>query len=614
MAAGVKSFSKIFVWILMGLLLLGLAGFGAVNLSGTVRTVATVGDETVSVDEYARELQREIRAVEAQTGQPLPMSQAREIGIDRRVLTRLVALAAVDNEVGQLGVSIGDENLQREILEISAFQGADGGFDRESYRFALEQAGLNEAEFEADLRKETARTLVQGAIVGGVQMPETLTDTLADFVAARRSFTAAIVTPDKLETLVPPPSDAQLTKYYEANPDQFTLLRTKKLTYALLTPAMLLDEVEIDEDSVRRLYEQRENQYNQPERRLVERLIFSDERAAEDALAQIEVGGTTFENLVDERGLALSDIDMGDVAAGDLGEAAGPVFEADVGEVVGPLATDLGPALFRVNGSFDARTTSFEDVEAELRDELAASRARRLIEARAENIDDLLAGGATLEELAQETDLELGQIDWTPETSDGVAAYAEFRSAAQAVKAEDFPEVQFLEDGAIFALRLDEELPPRPEPFESARDKVVEAWTAQAITDALEARADDVLAEIEAGGDLQEAGLQIKVENGLTRTAFLDYAPDGFMGEVFDMEVGDWRVVSGDGNALLVRLDEILPPAETDELTQMRQAMADRMDQALAQNLFDAFVQAARARAELTIDQQALTAVQANFQ
>ncbi len=58
MAAGIKSFSKTFVWIILGLLIAGLAGFGATNLSGTVRTVATVGSQSISVDDYARDVQR----------------------------------------------------------------------------------------------------------------------------------------------------------------------------------------------------------------------------------------------------------------------------------------------------------------------------------------------------------------------------------------------------------------------------------------------------------------------------------------------------------------------------------------------------------------------------
>ena len=63
-----KNLSKTFVWILMGLLFVGLAGFGAINVSGTTRTLATVGDATVSVDDYARALQQEQRAIQAQSG------------------------------------------------------------------------------------------------------------------------------------------------------------------------------------------------------------------------------------------------------------------------------------------------------------------------------------------------------------------------------------------------------------------------------------------------------------------------------------------------------------------------------------------------------------------
>ncbi|TMV08704.1 peptidylprolyl isomerase [Ruegeria sediminis] len=614
MAAGVKSLSKTFVWILMGLLMLGLAGFGAVNLTGTVRTVAQVGDETVTVDAYARELQREIRAIEAQTGQPLQMAQAREMGLDQMALARLIALASLDNEVARLGVSIGDENLQKEIVSIPAFQGVDGKFDRESYRFQLEQIGVSEAEFEEELRNESARTLVQGAIMAGVTMPDTMADTLADYVGARRSFTVATLSRENLDTPVAAPTDAQIQDYYDAHQDQFMLPRTKRLTYALLSPEMLLDSVDLDEDSVRRLYEQREAEFQQPERRLVERLVFANEEAAESAKAQLEVAGTTFEKLVQDRGLELRDIDLGDMTADDLGDAAEAIFAAEIGQVVGPLPSDLGPALFRVNGTLAEQITTFEDAEAELRDELAAERARRLIEAQSEDINDLLAGGATLEELANETEMELGQIDWTTDSSDGVAAYDGFRSVAEAVSADDFPEIAFLEDGSIFALRLDEELEPRPEPLESARNRVIAAWMQAETAKALQEQANRLLPQLATDGDFTATGLPFRVENGLTRTAFLEDVPNDFMVQVFEMEPGDMRVIAGPGTALIVRLDEVLPPADTEDLTQMRAAMSAQLDQALAQNIFDIYVRDAQIRAQPTLDQRALNAVQASFQ
>ena len=613
MAAGMKSVSKTFVWILMGMLIVGLAGFGAVNFSGSVTTVAQVGGQYVGTQEYARELQREQRAYQAQTGQSLPMTQMRELGLDRAVLSRLIALASLDHEVTELGLSIGDGNLAREVAQIEAFQNIQGEFDRETYRFQLQQIGLSEPEFEADLRAESARTLVQGAMMSGVVMPTTLTRTLTDYVGARRSFTWAQLTDADIALTQVMPTDAELRAYYDENTESFMLPETKQVTYARVTPDMLIDQVELDEAALRQLFDDRADQYQTPERRLVERLVFADADAAGSAMAQIEVGGSSFELLVQDRGLSLADVDLGDLPREELGSAGDAVFAAEIGDIVGPFDTDLGPALFRVNGALQARTTTFEDAREELREELAAERARRLIETQAENIDDLLAGGATLEELDQETDLALGKIDWTPDSVDGIAAYDAFRTAAAAVTESDFPTVEFLEDGGLFALRLDVVLPPRAEPFEDAQAKVVEAVQTQRLNDALRTEADRLLTDLATSGDFATTGLSVKVENGLTRTAFIDSAPADFMNQVFEMTKGELRIVAGAGQVNIVRLDEILPPDQTAELNRLAGALQAQVNQSLAQALFDAYVFDTQTRAEPRVDEHALNAVATSF-
>ncbi|MEZ5674370.1 MAG: SurA N-terminal domain-containing protein [Thalassovita sp.] len=99
--------TKILVWILMAMLILGLGGFGVINLSGNVRTVGAVGDEKITVQEYARALQEEIRGLESRTGQSISLQQAQSFGLDKSVLGRLVGSAALDNEARQIGLSIG---------------------------------------------------------------------------------------------------------------------------------------------------------------------------------------------------------------------------------------------------------------------------------------------------------------------------------------------------------------------------------------------------------------------------------------------------------------------------------------------------------------------------
>jgi len=260
-----------------------------------------------------------------------------------------------------------------------------------------------------------------------------------------------------------------------------------------------------------------------------------------------------------------------------------------------------------------AHETTYDEAHDELRDELASERARRLIETQAEDINDRLAGGATLKELADETDMQLGQIDWTSDSADGIAAYDAFREAASKVTADDFPEVKFLDDGGAFALQLDKVLPPRPEPFEQARDRVLASWTADQTEAALKAQAQTIVDGLGTTGDLAGAGLTLRKETGLTRTAFLEDTSADLMNQVFEMTPGEMRIVPGDQMVQIVRLDEVLPPEETPDLAVMRKSIEQQFDQTLAQQLFDAYVRDAQIRAQPMVDQQALNAAQANF-
>jgi peptidyl-prolyl cis-trans isomerase D len=613
MKAKGNSLTKIAVWILMGLLILGLGGFGALNLSGNVRTVGVVGEKEISVDQYARELQQQIRNIESQTGESMPFQQAQAIGLDRAVLQRLVRQRALDSETDQMGLSIGDENLRERIVDIPAFQGINGGFDREGYRFALQQAGLSEAEFESSLREEAARTLLQGAITGGVVMPEAYAKTLVDYVGEQRSFTWAALTEADLNVPVPAPSEADLKAYYKANPDQFMLPSSKSITYIMMTPGDLLDEVEVSQEDLQQAYSDRAAEYIQPERRLVERLVFANQEAADQAAAALEVNGTAFDALVLDRGLTLEDVDLGDVGSGELGAAGDPVFTAQVGDVVGPLPTNLGPALFRVNGVLPSLNTTFEEALPALQQDLAGDRATRLVEVRARDLDDQLAGGATLEQLAEESKMQLDTIEWTQDSSEGIAAYTGFREAAAALSAEDFPQIAQLEDGSVYAMRLDGTLPERPNPFEDARPLIVADWTADQVTQALTAQAEVLKTELENGTDFEALGLTPQMQENLTRDAIINGTPQGFMAEVFDAATGDIRLVEGDGIVAILRVGTVTEATESAQNQQLLGQLINQLNQQLGQDVFALYSDDVVRRAGPQIDQQAVNAVHVNF-
>ncbi|MBB3993819.1 peptidyl-prolyl cis-trans isomerase D [Sulfitobacter undariae] len=610
-----SSIGKTATWGLMGLLFVGLGGFGAVNLSGNLRTIGTVGDKSISVDTYARQMQQDLRNISAQSGSNISFAQAQQLGLDTIVLQRIVRERALDHEATLIGLSIGDETLRDRVVAISSFQGVDGSFDRQGYAQTLRSAGLTEAEFETSLREEAARQLLQDAIISGVEMPAAYAETLVSYVAENRNFTWALLDETTLKTPIEDADEATLKAYFDANADNFVLPATKKITYVWLNPTDIIDQVELAEDDLRAEYASRSEQYNQPARRLVERLVFSDQEAADQAAAALEVGGTTFETLVTDRGLALTDVDLGDVDLDALGAAGEVVFAAQVGDVVGPADSNLGPALFRVNAVLPAQTVTFEEAEPELRDILAADRAVRIVEAQAEDFDDRLAGGSTLEQLAQETDMVLGQVDWTVDSSDGIAAYEGFREAAATVTDTDFPKVDQLDDGSIFALRLDEALPERPASYEDVADQVADRWRSEQIVTQLRVQAEAAKAQTEAGAALSASGLSERVETDQTRNAFLPATPAGFTEEVFEMETGEIRIMEGEDTVVIVRLDAITPADMDNAQSQAFIAnLRTQQNDALARDLFDIYSNDVLLRAGQNIDPRAVTAVNVGFQ
>ncbi|MGR3492545.1 MAG: SurA N-terminal domain-containing protein [Shimia sp.] len=610
-----KKASNIAVWVILGLVIIGLMGFSAGSFGGGQQIIGRAGEKPIAAQEYFNALQGQIRQAEQILGRQVTIAEAQELGIQQAALRTLVNQRALDNEAAEKGLSVGDEAVREQLLAIPAFQSLTGQFDREQYRASLERINSTEQRFEDSLREDAARELLQLSIVGGVSAPAGFAEALIAYAGETRDFTWARLGPEALEAPLPEPTQAQLQATYEADPDAYTLPETKRITYAALTPDMVMDEVEVPEADLRALYDERIAEFEQPERRLVERLIFPNEADAEAAKIRIESDESTFDAEVEARGLTLSAVDLGDVSEAQLGDAGSAVFNAEAPTVVGPFDTGLGPALFRLNAVLPARTTSFEDAVPELRDELAADLARRAIEARTEEIENELAAGATLEEVVDMSDLELGSIDWFPGQDEGIAAYQTFSEVAASVTADDFPEIARLDDGGIFALRLEEVLEPSLQPLEDVRDQVAEAWLQGAQTDALVARAEELAAQVEGGAAMEELGLTANVENEILRDGFVPDTPTDFLEQVFGMEVGAVQVIPGAGDAYMVQLNAVNAADDTDPgVALLADSVRAQIAQSYAADLYDTFARGIVEGTDVSLDQAMINGIHANFQ
>ena len=605
-----KGGRSLVVWVLVAMLIAGLSGFGVENFGGATAKIGRVGEIEIEANDYAREMQGQINTLTRQFGAPVSMADARSFGVDRQVLAGLVNRAALDNEAARLGLSVGDATVAAELGKISAFQGISGTFDREAYAMTLQQNGTNEAAFEANLRRDVARALLTGAVAGGVVSPAPLTDTLVAYAGEKRSFSLLVLDDTALDAPLAAPTPAEVQAHYDANIATYTRPEAKRVEYATLLPETLAATMEVPEDEVQKAYDARLSEFMIPEKRLVERLVYPDEAAALAAKARLDQG-TSFDDLVAERGLTLEDVDLGDVTREELEGAADAVFALTEPGTVGPLPSALGPALYRMNAILAAQETTLDAARPELLQILQTEAAARAIADKVEAIDDALAGGATLQDLSTEFGMTLASTDYAAgaEDNDAITGYTAFRSAADALAEGDFPEAILLEDGGLVAMQLVEILPPSPVPLDKITDKVTEATRAEALARALAAKAAAAKTAVEAGATLESQGTVTAVAP-TDRQATLDVGPAVVLETAFQMQPGEIRVIEAGSFVALLRLDSIIAAEVTSEEGQeMQDAIRQNLDRSIAEDMAALFTATVGQQAGIALDQAVIDAV-----
>ena len=607
--------TNVVVYVLIGLLIVGLAGFGIGGFTTSVRSIGSVGDKEITVDEYVRALQSQVNLFSQYTGATISAGEAIQLGLDRRALEAVILQAALDNETSRLGISVGDATVLQRLRSTPGFQGPDGQFDQDSYEFALERAGLSPSDYDEVIRAEETRSILGASVAAGIQPSDAYIDSFVINALGARDFRWVAIGEADLAEPVPEPSATEIKEHYDANPDEFTAPEQRHVTLVQLTPEMLADGISIDDEALRAEYEAREDQFNIPERRIVERLVFPDAASAQRARQLYDAGEAGFVELVVQRGISLADVDLGEVQRQDLSQPAGDLlFSSTETGVFGPVESELGPALYRVSAVLAARTTSFEDAREDLGDQLRLDLARDRIADSIEEYEDQLAGGATLEELAAETLMELSRMPVSSETRDGIARHAAFRNAVAVLDEDDFPTLANLPDGGIFAVRLDRIVPPELRPLDSARSDVVDSWKRSEVERLVAVHAEELKAKLEDGFSFEDLGLQPTQEVG-TRRRDLGFAgPIGLADAAFG-QIADGFAVFGRGEEVgIVRVDAVHDvDLESREAAELRSNLSRRYSASTGSDVVRIYNEYLQKSAGTTIDHSIISSIHAQF-
>ncbi len=507
----------------------GIWGIGDVFRGGGRSTVATVGGIEISGDQFRQAYTEQLQQLQRQFGRPISPEQARAFGVDRQLLEKMMAEAAIDERARKLGLGVADSEVARRITQDPAFRGINGQFDQQQFEQKIRSIGYTEPRYIAKLRRDIQRKQLEEALFAGVTVPRTAIEAFNRYQNEERSIDYVVLGPEAAGD-IPAPTPEALATYFDDRKSLFRAPEYRKLFVLAVTPEEIARTIEVSDADAKRVYDDRSARYSTPERREVQQIVFPTEEDASKAAQRLKEG-LTFDALIEERGLKGTDVNLGLVPkAGIVDPAvADAAFALQPGAVSEPIKGRFGVALVRVTKIEPAQVKPFAEVESAIKHEIALDRGKRQVATLRDKIEDELASGARLDEAAKKLQLPYRTIDAIDRSGRDAAgnpvpdlpASAELipNAFAAAVSAENEP-LQ-IQGGGYVWYEVASITPSRDRPLDEVKDRVEARWREDEIAKRLHVKAEDMVKKLDSGAQLSEIAaadkLQVKWANGLKR-------------------------------------------------------------------------------------------------
>jgi peptidyl-prolyl cis-trans isomerase D len=533
--------------VVMGLLVISFAiwGIGDIFRGFGRSTVAKIGSTEISVEQFRQAYNDRLNQLSRQFGRPITRDQARALGLDRQLLSEMIAQAGLDERARQMRLALSDEEIARRIRSDPNFHGLNGQFDRARFEQLIRNAGYTEQRFVAEQRRITLRRQIIDSVSGGVAVPKAWLEAINRFQNEQRSI-EYVAFGSAQAGEVPAPTAEQLQKYFNERKMLFRAPEYRRIVVIDATPAELAKSVEVSADDVKKAFEERRSRYVTPERRHIEQIVFPNMQEAQAAAERLK-SGLSFAALAKERGLKEQDIDLGTIAKSAIIDktVADAAFALKQGEVSAPVEGRFGVALLNLRKIEPQTAKTFDEVAPELRKDVALERAKEEVRGIYEKIEDARAGGSTLEEAAQKFKLPARiyeAVDRSGRGPDGKPV-ANLPDSVDVLSAAFASDVGVENDplqtpgGGYIWFDVAGITPSRERALDEVKDQVEQRWRDDEIASRLKAKAADVLDKIKSGNpfaDLAKAnGVKLEKAEHLQRGKPSPAVPAGVIDAVF---------------------------------------------------------------------------------
>ena len=613
------------VAILASFVLGDMANLGSnpFGMSGT--TLAKAGSEEITDRELSDELERRLSQVRQQNPEASYAALAADFDPILATLIDQDSLSAFAND---FGFNLSKKLIDAQIAQIPGTKGLDGKFSDAAYAAWLSQQRLTDQQVRRLIRNGVLQQMLLEPIAAGPRVPVGVATPYASMLLEGRQGEVAVVPIAAFRAgLNPTPADLQ--RFYASNRARYTVPEQRAIRIARIGPEQVAGVVASPQE-VAAYYNANKDLYAVRDVRVISQALVPD-KATADAIAARARGGAAFAAAAAPAGLSAEDISIGPKRRAEFGSLAGEkvasaTFAAKAGEIVGPIQSDFGWHVVKVDSIRSEGGKSLDAARAEITTKLTADKRKAAVEAIIEKVQDDLDNGSNFQEAAAASKLPITQtpLILASGRSRQDANYqlpAEFASVLKSgfeLEANDEPVIDTLPGEAGYALVAPAQVvAAAPAPLNQIQAQVASDWIDQQALSRARGVAAAIAAKAGRGVPLAravaEAGTPLPAPRplGLRRidiSMSREPVPDAVR-MLFNLMPGKSRMVADKQNGALavVKLNKIVPGNATLQPSLVAQVQRD-FQQPVADEYARQFMAAVRSKVGVKRNESAISA------
>lgn len=543
------------------------------------------------------------------------------------ILDQLIDQRVIDNYLVTAGYQVSDDQITNIIQRTPEFQ-LDGKFDMETYRNLLSQNGYDPTTFERAQRVTLRREQLHRAVRGSALLTPAAYRRYLNLATEQRIVTLASINEEAVAASIDV-TDEMISAYYDDNPTLYQLPESADVEYVEILRSDIAQTLAVSEEELANYYDDNKDRYLQDEQRQARHILvlFNDDEDAAEAkanelLARV-TGGEAFEDVAmeqsDDGGTAQQGGDLGLLTRSALpGDLGGTIFSMDEGALEGPVKSDFGFHIIRLDTINVPGPLPLEQVSAELTIELQEQKAESQFRDLESRLSAALFDAPDIHSLAATVGIDVKavagftRLGGEPLGNNAAIIDAVFDEAVvSGSQVSDLVEVDF-NRSAVFSVT--QHYPATRQPLADVSEQVASHLRVQLAEDLMAAKANEMIAAIAGGAEFADAATAV----GATAAEPILMSRDAADADQF-VAVAVFTAVkpaqdkptmgstrNGVGGFTVYSLDAVIPGRPEALPVETRDAGKLQLTDQAGVGDFVAFVQALRTNSEIIINESAL--------